>query len=156
MSFDSTLIDLTACEVVDLLRREDVSPLDLLDTIRIYEEFDIVARVRELTPVFQAHLQRLGDHPLIGEARGVGLLGGLEVSKNKACRESFDPGAGVAGYAAKRALAHGVITRGLNDTVTLCPPLIITPDQLDEMFDGIGKALDDTYAWAVQQGLTAA
>ncbi|CAE6717440.1 aspartate aminotransferase family protein [Paraburkholderia haematera] len=127
-----------------------------LETLRIYEDLDIVARVRELMPVFHAHLQRLGEHPLIGEARGVGLLGGLEVSMNKARREAFAPAAGVAGYAAKRALAHGVITRGLNDTVTLCPPLIITRAELDEMFDGIGRALDDTYAWASQQGLMAA
>lgn len=127
-----------------------------LEAIRMYEELDIVARVRALAPAFAAHLQRLGEHPLVGEARGVGLLGGLEVAKDKASREAFPPAAGVATYAAKRALAHGVITRGLNDTVTLCPPLIISPNELDELFDGIGKALDETYVWARQQGLMPA
>ncbi|WP_269505000.1 aspartate aminotransferase family protein [Burkholderia sp. IMCC1007] len=124
-----------------------------LETLRIYEERDIVSRVRELAPAFQAQLQRLGAHPLIGEARGIGLLGGLEVAKDKARREPFAPAAGVAAYAAKRALAHGVVTRGLNDTVTLCPPLVITPAELDEMFRAIERALDDTYVWAGQQGL---
>lgn len=127
-----------------------------LETLRIYEEIDIVAWVRKLAPLFQAHIQRLGDHPLIGEARGVGMLGGLEVSMDKASHAPFPAAAGVLAYAAQRAQAHGVITRGLNDTVTLCPPLVITPGELDEMFDGIGKALDDTHAWASRQGLIAA
>jgi 4-aminobutyrate--pyruvate transaminase len=48
---------------------------------------------------------------------------------------------------AKRAEAHGVIVRALVDTVALCPPLIVTEAQVDEIFDGVTKALDDTAAW---------
>ena len=92
-----------------------------LEALRIYQKDDIVARVRELEPYFQGQLQRLAAHPLLGQASGVGLIGGLEVVKNKQTRESFAPSRGVAAYAAKRALKHGVITRGLNDSVTLCP-----------------------------------
>lgn len=122
-----------------------------LEAIKIYEERDVVARVRELAPHFQWHLQRLGAHPLVGDARGVGLIGGLELVKDKVSRESFDPALGVAVYAAKRALAHGVITRGLNDTVTFCPPVIITKAQIDELFFAVERALDETLVWAREQ-----
>lgn len=118
-----------------------------LETLKIYEERDIVGHVRAVMPRFQARLRALGDHPLVGEARGRGLIGTLELVGDKATREPFDPARGVAPYAGRRAQAHGVITRALGDTVNLCPPLIITEPQIDDLFDGIARALDDTHAW---------
>ena len=51
-------------------------------------------------PQFQARLQTLGDHPLVGEARGIGLVGGVELVADKATKRSFDPKAGVGARAA--------------------------------------------------------
>jgi 4-aminobutyrate--pyruvate transaminase len=119
-----------------------------LETLKIYEERDVVGHVRRLAPQFRARLQTLSDHPLVGEARGVGLIGAVELVADKPAGTPFDPALKVGAQAAKRAEAHGLIVRALIDNVVaVCPPLIITPDQLDALFDALTAALDDTAAW---------
>jgi 4-aminobutyrate---pyruvate transaminase len=124
-----------------------------LEALNIYEETDIVGHVRKVSPRFQSHVQRLAGHPLIGEARGVGLVAGLEVSPNKAKRALFDPPLAVAAEVARRAQARGVITRGIGDTLSLCPPLIIDESLIDELMMRVELALDDTCLWARSSGL---
>jgi 4-aminobutyrate--pyruvate transaminase len=122
-----------------------------LETLAIYEERNILDHVRSIAPRFQAHVRRLGQHPLVGEARGIGLVAGLELSPDK--KNPFDPVHMVAPEVARRAQQHGVITRGLYDTVSLCPPLIIEKAQIDDLMTRIERALDDTYGWARSTGL---
>jgi 4-aminobutyrate---pyruvate transaminase len=119
-----------------------------LETLKIYEEKDIVGHVQNVAPLFQRRLRALADHPLVGNARGRGLIGTLELVRNKETKEPFNPTNGVAIHAGKRAQAHGVVTRAMGDNYSLCPPLIITEAQINDMFDRSEKALDDTYTWA--------
>jgi 4-aminobutyrate---pyruvate transaminase len=126
-----------------------------LETLKIYEERNIVGHVRAIAPAFQTALHAFADHPLVGEARGMGLIGTLELVADKATREPFDPSWGVAIHAGRRAQAHGVITRALGDTVNLCPPLIITLAQIEDLMGRIRLALDETWAW-LRQGREAA
>ena len=126
-----------------------------LETLKIYEEDRILDHVRRITPQFQRRLADLAGHPLVGDARGMGLIGAVELVADKSTKDSFPPTAGVAQYAGNRALAHGVMTRALGDTVNMCPPLIIEPPQIDQLFDGIAAALDDTLAWVRQSGVRA-
>ena len=123
-----------------------------LETLKIYEERDILGHVRDVAPGFQAALRRLGGHPLVGEARGVGLVGTLELVRDKATRENFPPVLAVAGQAGKFAQAHGVITRGMGDNFNLCPPLIITAGELDDLMGRVERALDDTQRWLQASG----
>jgi 4-aminobutyrate--pyruvate transaminase len=118
-----------------------------LETLKIYEEERILDHVRQIAPHFQQRLADLAAHELVGEARGIGLIGAVEVVADKRTRASFPVTAGVAAHAGQAALAHGVITRALGDTVNMCPPLIIDHAQIDALFDGIRAALDDTLAW---------
>ena len=118
-----------------------------LETLKIYAELDIVGRVRKVGPRLQAGLNKLGAHPLVGEARGVGLLGGLELVKDKKTKESFDPKKLVGAYVAKRTEAHGLIVRAIGDTIAICPPMIIEEAQIDQLIERLGRALDDTAAW---------
>ena len=118
-----------------------------LETLKIYEDRDILGHVRRVAPLFQERVHRLESHPLVGEARGVGLVAGLELVKDKTSRENFAPLDGVAAHVAQRALAHGVITRGIGDVVNLCPPLIITEGEIEDLLTRIERALDDTWAW---------
>lgn len=127
-----------------------------LEAQKIYQERDIVGHVRRVAPRFQAGIRRLGKHPLIGEARGVGLVAGLEFVRNKQTRETFAPEQSAAAYAGRRAQVHGVITRGLGDTLSLCPALIIDEEQIDDLIARIERALDDTLVWAREQGLVDA
>lgn len=126
-----------------------------LEALTIYEEIDIVSHVRSITPRFQEGIRKLGEHPLIGEARGVGLVAGLEFVQNKATKENFPPAWQVANHAGKFATSRGVLTHGLGDMVSVCPAMIITEEQVDDLMTRMGLALDDTLAWARSQGYVA-
>jgi len=125
-----------------------------LETIRIYEERDIVGHVRKVGPRLQAALRALTEHPLVGEARGVGLIGALELVRDKAARRGFDPKAGVGAYVVKRAQEHGAILRNMaGDVIAFSPPLIISESEIDALVDRIARALDDTLAMVRERGL---
>lgn len=125
-----------------------------LETLKIYEERDIVGMVRRVGPHLQAGIYSYADHPLIGEARGIGLIGAVELVRNKASRQSFDPKAAVAAFLMRRAQQLGVILRNLpGDIIAFCPPLIITEAEIDEMLSCFGTALDDTWAMVKEKGL---
>jgi len=125
-----------------------------LEAIKIYEERDIVAQVRRVGPRMQAGIRSHADHPLIGEARGIGLIGAVEVVRDKGSKQSFDPKAGVAAYLVRRAQHHGAILRNMpGDVVAFSPPLIINETEIDEMMSCFGRALDDTWTMVKEKGL---
>jgi 4-aminobutyrate--pyruvate transaminase len=126
-----------------------------LETLKIYEERDIVGHVRAVAPRLQEGLRRFAGHRLVGEVRGVGLLAGVELVKDKASKASFDAKVGAGAMLAARAQEHGLIVRAMADTVALCPPLIITAEEIDEMLRRFGKALDDTDAALSRAGLAS-
>jgi 4-aminobutyrate--pyruvate transaminase len=121
--------------------------------IEIYQKRDIIGHVRQLAPVFGARMQRLADHPLVGEARYCGLVGGAELVADKATKRPFDPKQAVGPQCAKLAEDHGVIVRALGDTIALCPPMIINETELNELFDRLEKALEQTEAWVSKESL---
>ncbi|HVO87960.1 MAG TPA: aspartate aminotransferase family protein [Casimicrobiaceae bacterium] len=125
-----------------------------LETLRIYEERDIVGRVRRIAPRLQNAIREFADHPLIGDARGVGLIGAVEIVRDKSTRQGFDPKASVAAYLVRRAQQHGAILRNLpGDNVAFCPPLVISEAEIDELITCFGKALDDTWAMVREKRL---
>jgi len=125
-----------------------------LETLKIYDERDIVGQVRRVGPRMQGGIRSYADHPLVGEARGIGLIGAIEIVRDKATKQSFDPKAGVAAYLVRRAQHHGAILRNMpGDIVAFSPPLVITETEIDEMLGCFGKALDDTWAMVREKGL---
>src|SRR5215471_14082984 len=127
-----------------------------LETLKIYEERDIVGHVRKVGPRLQAGLQSLKEHPLVGEARGIGLIGALELVKDKKTRAGFDPKPSIGAFVVKRAQAHGAILRNMaGDIVAFSPPLIISESEIDELLDKTRRALDDTLPMARERGLVA-
>ena len=126
-----------------------------LETLKIYEERNILAHVRAVTPRLQDGLRRFASRPLVGEVRGVGLIAGVELVRDKATKAPFDPKVGAGPMLAARAQEHGLILRAMGDTVALCPPLIITADEIDEMLRRFGQALDDTEAALGAAGLAS-
>ena len=124
-----------------------------IETLKIYEETDILSHVRRVAPRMQNALRRLADHPLVGEARGIGLLGAIELAANKETKAPFDPKAGVGPYLIKRGHAHGLIVRAMGDVIGICPPLIIKEEEIDLLFERLRLALDDTLAMTRERGL---
>ena len=92
-----------------------------LETLKIYEETDILGHIRSVAPIMQDKLRQLGTHPLVGEARGVGLIGAIEPVRNKETKEFFDPSAGIGAYLAGRAQENGLITRAIGDVLAFAP-----------------------------------
>jgi 4-aminobutyrate--pyruvate transaminase len=119
-----------------------------LETLNIYESDDIVGHVQRVGPRLQAGLQRLGSHPLVGQARGLGLIGALELAQDPAARKPFDPQRGVGAYLVRRAQAEGLILRVLGgDVIAFSPPLIISEAEIDSLLEKTAIALDETLAW---------
>jgi len=93
----------------------------------------------------------------VGEVRGVGLIAGIELVMDRASKAPFPATAGVGAYFQARAQDHGLILRATGgDVVVLAPPLVISEDETNEMFDLVEKALDRTEAWVSREGLRAA
>jgi 4-aminobutyrate--pyruvate transaminase len=113
-----------------------------LRTLQIYEQDDILAKVAEVAPYFAARLHALGSHPLVGQARAIGLIGALELMADPVQKVPFDPGLTVGPRIVQECLRRGVILRAVGDTITFCPPLIIAKAELDQLFDAVTEALD--------------
>ena len=124
------------------------------ETLKIYEERNIIAYVRQIMPVFQKRLRALASHPLIGEADGVGLIGAVEIVSDKAAKKNFPAEKMVAAACTRFAEEEGLLVRALlGDRVAFCPPLVITEAEIGEMFDRFTRALDKTEAWVRGEGL---
>ncbi|WP_278396237.1 aspartate aminotransferase family protein [Stutzerimonas kunmingensis] len=115
-----------------------------LENIRILRDEKIVERVKTKTaPYLQSRWQELLEHPLVGEARGVGLLGALELVKNKKTRERFaDPGVGM--LCREHCFRNGLVMRAVGDTMIISPPLVISEEQIDELVGKVRLCLDAT------------
>jgi 4-aminobutyrate--pyruvate transaminase len=110
-----------------------------LETLKIYEETNLLEHVQSVAPRMQAGLRRFANHPLVAEVRGIGLIGAIELNGPKGA------------FLAKRAHHHGLIIRALGDSIAFCPPLIIKEAEIDMMFERFSLALADTWA-TVQNG----
>jgi len=126
-----------------------------LETQKIYEERKILDHVRAIAPTFLEELQSFADHPLVGEVRGVGLIGALELVKDKKTREGFQPSLAVGPNLIRIGHDHGVILRPVADSICFCPPLICTEGQIREMFTRFRKALAETQEWLKNQAVAA-
>jgi 4-aminobutyrate--pyruvate transaminase len=114
-----------------------------LENLKIIEERQLVQNAARSGEVLQQALRAMSDHPLIGEVRGVGLIAGVELVADKASKKPFDPLGKAGAFAYEQAHTHGLIVRGIQDTVAFCPPLIITPDEVRDMVARFARTLDD-------------
>jgi len=131
-----------------------VSAAVALKTIEIYQKRDVVGHVRHVEPVFLERLARVADHPLVGEAKGVGLIAGVELVADKTTKASFDPAKGVAQKLGSFAEEVGLIVRPLpSDRFAICPPLVISDAEIGELFDRLERALAKTLDWAKAEKL---
>jgi 4-aminobutyrate--pyruvate transaminase len=125
-----------------------------LKTIEIYERRDIVGHVRHVSRLFLDRIKALEAHPLVGEARGVGLFAGLELVADKKSKARFPAERQVATMTMRLAEREGLIIRAVpTDRIALCPPLVISEDEINDLFDRLTRALDVTADWAKREKL---
>ena len=113
----------------------------LLERVTEPEERDLVANAAERGAELQAGLRTFVDHPLVGEARGVGLIAALEIVAPEGRAEEFAPGKMGAGLNA-HFLKNGLISRNMMDAMAFCPPMIIQSAQISEILAAVEKSLD--------------
>jgi 4-aminobutyrate--pyruvate transaminase len=115
-----------------------------MKTMDIYERDNILGHVNSVMPLFWQRLDALRDHPLVGEVRGKGFVAGIELVADKTSRRAFEAKKAIGAKTVQLAQEAGLIVRNLGDTVAVCPPLVISAAQIDELFDKLTLALDQT------------
>ncbi|MEM6621468.1 MAG: aminotransferase [Pseudomonadota bacterium] len=121
-------------------------------TLDIYKRRDILGHVRKIAPYFQEKLSKYRDHPLVGDVRSAGLMGAIEVAPKHGDPSGFAIPGKVGPALSMELLKHGVILRAIGDSLALCPPMIITEEQVDALFEPMETALDATLHWAKSEG----
>ncbi len=126
-----------------------------LENLRIMEEEGVVEHVRDVAhPHLAERWHALGDHPLVGETKLIGMMGSLALTPEKGSRARFAADAGTAGYITReRCFANNVIMRHVYDRMIISPPLVMTTDEIDILIDRATLALDEAYAQLKSDGL---
>lgn len=113
-----------------------------LENIRIIEEDGLVENARKTGAHMQERLAALAAHRLVGEHRGVALIGALELVADKEARTGLEKAGAIGAVAMEEMLEAGVVSRAMGDALAFCPPLIITSSQVDDLMDRTETALD--------------
>lgn len=112
-----------------------------LENLNIIEERDLVGNVARRSPQFLERIRSFAPRPLVGEARGVGLIGAIELVKDKATKAAFPNPGKVGPRLQDLAQDEGLIIRAIGEIMAFCPPLIITESEIDEMFRRFDRAM---------------
>lgn len=122
--------------------------------IQLMQEQDIVNRVKNDTaPYLKEKFESLNDHPLVADARTLGLVGGFELLKNKETGERFDESIAVGMICRGHCFGNGLVMRAVGDRMIIAPPLVISHAEIDQLVDLARKALDATLADLKQKNL---
>ncbi len=126
-----------------------------LENIRILQEEHIVEHVRDVaSPYLMKKWQGLTEHPLVGEAKLVGLMGSIALTPDKASRARFASETGTVGYRCReRCFANDLIMRHVGDRMIISPPLVITTSEIDILIERAWKSIDECYAGLKKDGL---
>jgi len=129
-----------------------------LENLRIIEEEDIIKQVRNVTgPYLRKKWEALADHPLVGEAKIVGMIGSIALTPDKASRAAFAVEGGAIGLLCRdQCFANNIIMRSVDDRMVISPPLTITCDEIDILIARAIKSLDETYAKLKADGMLVA
>jgi adenosylmethionine-8-amino-7-oxononanoate aminotransferase len=121
--------------------------------LEIYQRDQIFEKATVTGDYLQQRIREFADHPLVGEVRGCGLIGAIELVANKQTGKPFANGA-VGAYAQKAAQDQGLLIRAVaGSSLGICPPLIITTQQIDEMIEKLSVALDNSLDYCTQEKL---
>ena len=122
-------------------------------TLEIYERDNMLGHVNKVSPTFIERLKKCDQYDLVGNTRGIGLIGAMEFVSEKNSSKGFEK-KGVAGKIfADYAKDNGLIIRAIGDIIAFCPPLVITESQINDMFDIVEESLKKTMDELTKQGL---
>jgi adenosylmethionine-8-amino-7-oxononanoate aminotransferase len=117
-----------------------------LEAIDIIINEKMIENVRRLEPIFMGGLRKFEELDHIGEARGIGLMGALEMVQDKKSKKSFDGSISIGERVANKCIENGLICRPLGPSIVLCPPFITTDDEMEIIFDTLDKTLKNVFS----------
>ena len=116
-----------------------------LATLDIIERENIVDRVAsDVSPYLQSKWMALSDHPIVGHVRGLGMLGSIELVRNKATKERLAPEQSAGGVCRELCIDNGLVMRAVGDSMIISPQLIMNHSEIDTMLEKVIRALDQT------------
>lgn len=124
-----------------------------LKTLEIYRRDEIFEHAANLSPLFQERFREFSDHPLIGEVRGIGLIGAAELVADKVKKSGFKTPGLVGNKILSICQNNGLICRAIGDVIAFCPPLIITETQVEELFEKFKKSMDQALDWVRRENI---
>ena len=126
-----------------------------LENLRILEEENILEHVRDTAaPAMEKAWKSLGDHPIVGDTRMVGLMGSLALTPDKDTRAKFASDPGTVGLICReQCFKHNLVMRHVGDRMVISPPLVITPEEIEMLVARARKALDATHAELKSRGM---
>ncbi|WP_435140260.1 aspartate aminotransferase family protein [Pseudopelagicola sp. nBUS_19] len=132
-----------------------VSAAVALENLRIIEEEDIIGHVRNVAaPYLKQKWEALANHPLVGEAKIVGMMGSIALTPDKSKRAPFAVETGTVGLICREfCFANNLIMRHVGDRMIISPPLVLKPDEIDLLIERATRALDQTYKKIKDEGL---
>jgi 4-aminobutyrate--pyruvate transaminase len=127
-----------------------------IETLKIYQERDILGHVQDVSTAFLDGLGALRDHPLVGDVRGAGLIAGVELMADKAARIPFQPGEAIGLRVQTACERNGLIVRAIGDRIAFTPPMIITREDIAALCSRFAQALNSVWAeMQTQESLAA-
>ncbi len=126
-----------------------------LENLRIIEEEGIIDHVRNVaSPHLAKKWQALTGHPMVGEAKLVGLMGSIALTPDKGTRAKFASEAGTVGLRCReRCFANNLVMRHVGDRMIISPPLVITPEEIDVLIERAWTSIDECYEGLKRDGL---
>ncbi|WP_067738683.1 aspartate aminotransferase family protein [Novosphingobium naphthalenivorans] len=126
-----------------------VSAAVALEVLRLYQEGGLLENGVKTGKRFAAHLERMREHPLVGDTRGRGLLGAIELVSNKRTKAGFPAELDIGGRLSQLTWENGVIVRCFgNAVIGFAPALCCSEDEMDMIFERVEKALDQLFEQA--------
>ena len=117
-----------------------------MKSLAVIEDEGLLGNVNKVSGRFMARLKKLGEHKYAGEARGVGLMGAVEIVADKKTKQPLPGHLQISERIANKALKKGLICRPLGQAIVLGPPFIITEAEIDQIFDILEETVDEVFA----------
>ena len=117
-----------------------------LEAIDIIINEKMIENVRHLEPIFMGGLKNFEDLEFIGESRGIGLMGALEMVQDKKNKLPFDGSISIGERVANKCIENGLICRPLGPSIVLCPPFITSEEEMGIIFDTLEKTLKEVFS----------
>lgn len=133
-----------------------VSAAVALETLKIYEEMDLLTHIGRRSQCLHNALMPLADHPMVGVLDIVGFMAGMELVRDKRERHLFDAGDGIGARVADASRRHGLIHRGMGNRIAFAPAYVMGEDEINEVASRLKLALDDVWSEVSREKPTTA